>query len=64
MRIFLDTNVLASAFGTCGLCADLFREVIRRHELAIFPVVLAELRDVLTEKLWVPSKDTLEIPED
>ena len=59
----MDTNVLASAFGTRGLCADLFREVIRRHELAISPAVLAELRDVLMEKFRVSSKDMLEILE-
>jgi putative PIN family toxin of toxin-antitoxin system len=56
MRVFLDTNVLASAVATRGLCADVFREVLGRHELVTCEVVLRELRDVLVNKFGV-SKD-------
>lgn len=54
MRVFLDTNVLVSAFATRGLCADLFRLVIAEHELVVGEVVLQELRRVLTERFRVP----------
>ena len=34
MRVFLDTNVLVSAFATRGLCADVLRHVLADHQLA------------------------------
>jgi len=48
VRVFLDTNVLVSAFATRGLCADLFRSVVAEHELVLGEVVLEEFRRVLT----------------
>lgn len=51
MRVFLDTNVLVSAFAARGLCADLFEIVLTEHELIVGEVVLVELRRVLLEKL-------------
>lgn len=53
MKVFLDTNVLASAAATRGLCADVLREVFASHELFISDQVLAELRDVLRLKFGV-----------
>ena len=50
MRVFLDTNVLASATATRGLCADLFREVLLSHHLVVSQPVLDELARVLTTK--------------
>ena len=50
MRVALDTNVLVSAIGTRGLCADLLRIVIRDHDLIVGEQVLAELRRNLTRK--------------
>lgn len=61
MRVFLDTNVLASAFATRGLCADLLRHVLAEHDLIIGEVVLQELRAVLREKLKVPASTVREI---
>ncbi|MCR4341544.1 MAG: putative toxin-antitoxin system toxin component, PIN family [Gemmatimonadaceae bacterium] len=52
--MFLDTNVLVSAFATRGLCADLFRVIIAEHELVVGETVLEELRKVLVEKFKVP----------
>lgn len=46
MRVFLDTNVLVSAFTARGLCADLFRLLLSEHELATGEVNLTELRRV------------------
>lgn len=48
MKVFLDTNVLASAATTRGLCADVLREVFASHDLFISDQVLAELRRVLS----------------
>ena len=53
MKVFLDTNVLASAAATRGLCADVLREVLASHELFISDQVLAELRRVLRLKFGV-----------
>lgn len=53
MRVFLDTNVLASAAATRGLCADVVREVLAAHELVVSEQVLTELRRVLRQKLGV-----------
>ena len=50
MRVFLDTNVLASAFGTRGLCADLLQVILGKHELVTGEVVIEELRRVLIRK--------------
>ena len=56
MRIFLDTNVLASAVATRGLCADVLREVLTRHDLIISNALLKELKLVLQKKFRVPSQ--------
>ena len=53
MKIFLDTNVLASAAATRGLCADVVREVFASHDLCISEQVLNELRRVLKLKFGV-----------
>jgi putative PIN family toxin of toxin-antitoxin system len=50
MRVFLDTNVLASATATRGLCADLFREVLLSHHLVVSRPLLDELARVLVLK--------------
>ena len=57
MRVFLDTNVLVSAFATRGLCADVFRTVLAEHELITSEFVLDELERVLTERFGVPGKN-------
>lgn len=46
MRVFLDTNVLASAAATRGLCADVLREALASHELLTSAQVLSELERV------------------
>jgi putative PIN family toxin of toxin-antitoxin system len=53
MKIFLDTNVLASAAATRGLCADVLREVFASHDLFISEQVLNELGRVLELKFGV-----------
>jgi putative PIN family toxin of toxin-antitoxin system len=56
VRVFLDTNVLVSAFATRGLSADVLRYVLAEHTLVTGEVVLRELRRVLRQKLKIPSR--------
>ncbi|MGE0643837.1 MAG: putative toxin-antitoxin system toxin component, PIN family [Nitrospira sp.] len=51
MRVFLDTNVLVSAYTTRGICADLLRYILAEHELLTGEVNLVELRRVLRDRL-------------
>jgi putative PIN family toxin of toxin-antitoxin system len=53
MKVFLDTNVLASAAATRGLCADVLRQVFASHQLFISEQVLNELNRVLRLKFGV-----------
>jgi putative PIN family toxin of toxin-antitoxin system len=50
MKVFLDTNILASAVATRGLCADVVRQVLASHQLFISDQVLKELENVLRSK--------------
>ena len=70
MRVFVDTNVLASAAATRGLCADVLREVLASHQLLTSAQVLSELRRVLRTKfdleqdliddfIWLMRQDTV-----
>lgn len=55
MRIFLDTNVLASGLGTRGLCAEVLESVLGNHDLLTSESVLRELERVLAEKFRLPQ---------
>ncbi len=50
MRVFLDTNVLISAFAARGLCADLMRLLLAEHEVLTGEVNVVEVRRVLTKR--------------
>ena len=54
MRVFLDTNVLVSAFATRGLCADVLRSVLAEHTLVTGDVGLGELERVLRSRIKLP----------
>jgi uncharacterized protein len=56
MKVLLDTNVLASAVATRGLCTDVLREVLARHELIVCPQILSELRRILKDKFRLPNE--------
>jgi len=69
MKVVLDTNVLASAAATRGLCADVLRAVLAEHELVICKQITDELKRILTDKfgvapslvkefLWLIRQDT------
>jgi predicted nucleic acid-binding protein len=50
MSVFLDTNVLVSAFTARGLCADLFRYLLAEHDIMTGEENLIELQRVLAER--------------
>ena len=56
MKIFLDTNVLVSAYMTRGLCADLMRQILTEHEFLTGEVNLVELERVLRVRFKVPAE--------
>ncbi|HDY90085.1 MAG TPA: putative toxin-antitoxin system toxin component, PIN family [bacterium] len=56
MKIFIDTNVLVSAFATRGLCADVVREVFISHQLVISAQLLTEFKSILRSKFEVPNE--------
>ncbi|HUE96586.1 MAG TPA: putative toxin-antitoxin system toxin component, PIN family [Longimicrobiaceae bacterium] len=51
MRVFLDTNVLVSAFATRGICEDVLNVVLTEHQLVLGEAVLTEFRRVLDKKM-------------
>lgn len=55
MKVYLDTNVLVSAFTARGLCADLLRYLLAEHDVLTGEVNLLELRRVLTERFGATS---------
>lgn len=55
MRIFFDTNVLASALMGHGLCRDLLDRAVIGHSVLLGAPVLEELHRVLTVKFRVPA---------
>jgi uncharacterized protein len=61
LRVFLDTNVLFSAFASRGLCAELFEIVLLDHELITGEAVLDELRRSLRDKMRLPAPRCAEI---
>ena len=57
MRVFFDTNVLAGALTSRGLCAELFERVALVHDPLIGAPVIDELLRVLADKLKVPPAE-------
>ena len=56
MRVFLDINVLSNGVATRGLCSDVIREVLSKHELAVSYRLLKELRRILTDKFRIDQE--------
>jgi len=63
VRIFLDANVLVSAFASRGLCADLLEVVLLEQELILGRHVLREVSKALRQKLRLPHTRATEIAE-
>ena len=56
MKVFLDTNILVSAYTARGICADLLRYILAEHELLTGEVNLVELRRVLRDQFRASSE--------
>ena len=56
MKVFLDTNVLVSAFTTRGLCADLFRATLSQQEFFVGKVVLRRVERILRQRFRMPER--------
>jgi putative PIN family toxin of toxin-antitoxin system len=63
VRVFLDANVLVSAFASRGLCADLLEVVLLGHDLVLGRHVVREVSKALRGKLKLPAARTAEIVE-
>jgi len=63
VSVFLDTNVLVSAFASRGLCADLLEVVLADQDLVVGRNVLRELAKALREKVRLPVPRATEIVE-
>jgi uncharacterized protein len=61
VRLFLDTNVLVSAFAARGLSADLFELVRINHEFVTGRTVLKEFERALRVKIKFPLAQCAEI---
>jgi putative PIN family toxin of toxin-antitoxin system len=61
VRVFLDTNVLVSAFASRGICADILEVILLDHDLIVGRAVLRELAKALGEKLKLPVARSGEI---
>ena len=61
VRIFLDTNVLVSAFAARGLCAEVLELVLLDHDLITGRNVLRELERALREKIKLSAARSTEI---
>ena len=56
MKIFLDTNVLVSAYTARGICNDLVRHILAEHELLTGEVNIHEFRRILREKFKASAR--------
>ncbi len=61
MKVYLDTNVVVSAFATRGLCADVPHVVLAEHQLVVGEALLTEVRRVLRQKIGLPANAVAEI---
>jgi uncharacterized protein len=61
VKVFLDTNVLVSAFASRGLCAELLEVVLLDHHLILRRNVLRELDKALREKVKLPLVRSAEV---
>jgi putative PIN family toxin of toxin-antitoxin system len=63
VKVFMDANVLVSAFATRGLSAELLQAVSLEHELLTGREVLREFARALEVKFKVPSERRAEAIE-
>jgi putative PIN family toxin of toxin-antitoxin system len=61
VRVFLDTNVVVSAYVARGLCVDLLALVLAEHDLVTAEVQLRELHRVLVTKIGAAEADAQQV---
>lgn len=61
MRVYLDTNVLVSAYATRGLCDDILHAVLAEHQLVIGEAAISETRRVLRKKIRLSTEVVAEV---
>ena len=60
MKILLDANVIVSAFGTQGLCSEVFAYCLSEHEVIISQFIIEEIIESLEEDFGMPKKKVRE----
>ena len=60
MKILLDANVIVSAFGTQGLCSEVFAYCLSEHEIVISDFIIEEIIKSLEKDFGVPPKKAKE----
>jgi putative PIN family toxin of toxin-antitoxin system len=61
VRVVLDTNVIVAAFGTRGLCEDVVRVCLSRHEIFLSEAIFREVQEQLPKKFKLPFARAAEI---
>jgi len=61
LKIFLDTNVLISAFISRGLSSEIFRIILKEHDLILGDFVLDEFQRIMSEKFKMPDEQVKNI---
>jgi uncharacterized protein len=61
LRVFLDTNVLISAFIARGLSSEIFRLIVKEHHLVPGETVISEFKRILLKKFKVKQNEVDEI---
>ncbi len=60
MKIVPDANVIISAFGVQGLCAEVFDYCLSEHEIVTSLFIIEEVIRSLKEDFRIPEKKTRE----
>lgn len=60
MKIVLDANVLVAAFGTRGLCSELFAYCLFEHKITTSEFIINETIKSLQEDFSMPQEKTQE----
>ncbi len=61
MKVFLDTNVLISAFASKKVCFEVLQKAIEEYELVVGEVVLKEMKKILGKKIKLDRAEISEV---
>lgn len=60
MKIVLDANVIVSAFGTRGLCSEVFSYCLSEHEIITSQFIIEQVIESLEKDFRIPKDKTRE----